>query len=225
MNHNTTRGGALATAAAGANGIDDEDEFDEDDDEVDEVATATPGSPDEVDASLASCLLDDMFATVQAGSAVFTISIEKPNKKLWTACHPTMEARRVAAIEMPEDRGSGIYVVRKDIVPFVPSDEITIVALHLATTKSGKYLLWPAKHGDDSWAISMREAIEAAKGDWIRLVSKRSEGRYEAKPPKNDLGKPTWPNKTFAEIFAIATKDRVIDSVNHPVLKVLRGEF
>jgi hypothetical protein len=226
MNQHTALSGVLASAAAGANGTTNGDTQDHNPNKkVHGTTTASPNADEESADGLDSCLLDDTFATVHAAQPILTVAIEKPNKKHWVTCHPTMEARRVAVIEMPEDRGSGIYVVRKDILPLVPQDEITIVSLHLATTRSGTFFLWLVKQGEDSWGASMREAVETAKGEWVRVVSKRGDGRYETKPPKNDLGKAVWPDKSFAEIFALAAKNRMIDSINHPVLKVLRGEF
>jgi hypothetical protein len=38
------------------------------------------------------------------------------------------------------------------------------------------------------------------------------------------LPDPNWPDLTFQEIFDIAIRDRKIDSLDHPVVRQLRGE-
>ena len=39
-----------------------------------------------------------------------------------------------------------------------------------------------------------------------------------------ELAEPAWPAKTFGDLLKVAFRDRFIDSIDHPVLKRLRGE-
>ena len=41
--------------------------------------------------------------------------------------------------------------------------------------------------------------------------------------PRTAIPDPDWPELSFAEIFRIAFKDRLINSLDHPVVKRLRG--
>jgi hypothetical protein len=39
-----------------------------------------------------------------------------------------------------------------------------------------------------------------------------------------DLPSPKWPEGGFESLFSLAFKNRVIDNINHSVLRTLRGE-
>jgi hypothetical protein len=48
---------------------------------------------------------------------------------------------------------------------------------------------------------------------------------YEARIPEHQFDDPEWPILTYEEILRKAFKDKLIDSMEHPVLKKLRGEL
>lgn len=50
-----------------------------------------------------------------------------------------------------------------------------------------------------------------------------SLGAYEIYQATGDFPEPTWPEATFQEILEIAFKGKFIRSMDHPVVKRLRG--
>jgi hypothetical protein len=51
-------------------------------------------------------------------------------------------------------------------------------------------------------------------------------GAYGMFKARGDLGEPEWPDKSLSELLRLAFKgDRLIDSLNHPVLRELAGEM
>jgi hypothetical protein len=50
-----------------------------------------------------------------------------------------------------------------------------------------------------------------------------SLGSYEITVAESTLAEPAWPGVSFQELIKIGFRDRVIDTVNHPVVKRLRG--
>jgi hypothetical protein len=56
------------------------------------------------------------------------------------------------------------------------------------------------------------------------VVANLSLGAYEIYQAKADLPEPNWPDKPFNDLLRIAFRDRLIDTLDHPILKSLRGE-
>ena len=67
------------------------------------------------------------------------------------------------------------------------------------------------------------EAAELARTKWVRVQANMTLGAYEVTYAEH-LPDPEWPDVPFQELLRIAFKDRYIDSLDHPVLRQLRGE-
>ena len=58
---------------------------------------------------------------------------------------------------------------------------------------------------------------------WIRLAANRTLGAYETYVATGDLPEPEWPEKSFQDLLRVAFRDRYVDTLDHPVVKRLRG--
>jgi hypothetical protein len=58
---------------------------------------------------------------------------------------------------------------------------------------------------------------------WVRVRANMSLGAYEMFEAASTIPDPTWPELSFQELVKIAFRDRLITSLNHPVIKRLRG--
>jgi len=62
---------------------------------------------------------------------------------------------------------------------------------------------------------------------WVKMRSDRANNQYFAVyPPSNSAlhsTEPKWPDGTFAELFSAAFSNRLITSVDDPLLKSLSG--
>jgi hypothetical protein len=74
-----------------------------------------------------------------------------------------------------------------------------------------------------AWSRSAREAAEMAVEKWVRMQSKLSLGAYEITVAAGEMAEPVWPDLSFQELVRIAYRDRMITSLDHPVVKRLRG--
>ena len=106
--------------------------------------------------------------------------------------------------------------------------EIRPVLLVPAMTRQSVLLLWPLKlptegQRHNSWAETAREAAELAKTRWVRLAADMGLGGYRIYQAEGELSDPVWPDKPLTEIMQIASRDRIVDSENHPVVRRLRG--
>ena len=58
----------------------------------------------------------------------------------------------------------------------------------------------------------------------MRVVANLSLGAYDVFEAGGQLGEPEWPTPTFGELLRVAFKDRFITTLDHPILRRLRGE-
>ena len=70
-----------------------------------------------------------------------------------------------------------------------------------------------------AWQTSAREAADLAGDHWIRLRADMSLGAYRVDKASGDLGEPKWSSNSLQELLRIAFRDRIIDSVDHPVVR------
>ena len=58
---------------------------------------------------------------------------------------------------------------------------------------------------------------------WVRVKANMSLGAYEIFEAASTIADPQWPELTFQEFLRIAFRDRLVDRLDHPVIKRLRG--
>jgi hypothetical protein len=73
------------------------------------------------------------------------------------------------------------------------------------------------------WHRSRREAAELAMTRWVRAKANKNLGAYEISVAESIMVEPQWPDLPFSEILRLAFRDRLIDRLDHSVLKRLRG--
>jgi hypothetical protein len=158
-----------------------------------------------------------------------TIPVRKPRNQDWVRVHPGEEYRlTVALIVLEDDKES--YLVIPPLVPQLEG-EWTPHVLYTTITRQGVLVLWPVRlPGPDGrqneWWRSAHEGAAKAMKQWLRIKSNTNLGAYElyeidaGSPPPPE---PEWPTLSFADMLKIAFRDRLVDSVDHPVLKRLRG--
>ena len=199
--------------------------------EANGTATAKPPAPKPSNPfDLSALRLSQDFVTNVGGEKLLTIvPVRKPNKEHWSRVHPGEDYRLDTLIlELKEESES--YLLAKSLHELYGSEPtIRAVTIFTAIARNGDAFLWPiplpSPDGkDNDWHRSAREAARLAMERWVRVTSSRSLGAYETTITRAELPEPNWPNKSFQELIDIAFRDRMIDSIDHPVLKRLRGE-
>lgn len=180
--------------------------------------------PEEIDPAALTISMD--FAGGIEKKTSLKVPIMRPNPQVWF-CPSADEAWRqqVAVLELKEDREH--YIVTPSLVPEL-SSEIVFKLLVGCMTKQGNLVMWPirlpgsdGKH--DTWNESGLRASRDYAGRWIRLVANRELGAYDVIEPVAMYAEPVWPADPATE-FRKAYRDRVISSLDHPVVRALRGE-
>jgi hypothetical protein len=157
-----------------------------------------------------------------------TVPARRPSPQDFIRVHPAAEYREnFAMIDLKDDRED--FLVRPEILPELMG-EVVFKTIYTTINRQGVVFLWAIRlmASDDrknDWARSAREAAEMAMTRWLRLKSNRSLGAYEITVAASEMAEPEWPNVTFQELIRIAYRDRMITSLDHAVIKRLRGQM
>ena len=169
--------------------------------------------------------LDELDTTEQV-----TIPVQKPDREWFIRTHPDPDYWQVA----------GVLDIKnlKDVAGYWLVDpSVAAKAQHhagyrprLLVTSVYQFdetFLWPmlisGAHGRelDKWNRSARLIAEAAKDEWVKVVSKN--GMYDKQIAKDSQGEPTFVDRSFDEILHTAFGDRIIDTADHAALLALMG--
>lgn len=181
-------------------------------------------------------LPQDVLDEVVSHTELTIIPVIKPHPQHFVRVHPDPAYQHVAAIiELDEERGAN-YFVHPTCLQAVKEYGIPFRFQHLFfyVNTQETYFCWPIKvpnsDRDNQWLDSAREAVEKARRKWVWVRSNMKLGRYECQPAiDNDkMPEPEWPQKngvplTKNELLAKAFGERLIMSVEHPVIRKLRG--
>lgn len=191
--------------------------------------TQADNPPDPFDP--ASLRLDQNFgASIGVKKLITVVPVRKPAKESWVQTHPDPAYRiETAVLELKEDKE--IYLVDKPLWGDLATEgTFSPRALFTTITRQGTIFIWPVRLPGidgkiDDWSKSALDAATRAEGSWIRVQSNMHAGFYEVWESTADIPDPHWPDVSFPDLLRIAFKDRRIDSLDHPVLRKLRGEI
>ena len=123
---------------------------------------------------------------------------------------------------------SRVYVIAPSLLPEVKREfpkHLRAVDLFVAQTLYGASLVWPVPRAEDrggKWNSTQRVACDGGKSHWTNMASGR--GQYDIHTIDNpkEIDWDTLP--PFSTILREAVSERFIDSLDHPLLKKLRGQ-
>jgi hypothetical protein len=192
---------------------------------IDPVVTDTTQAPDPF--NLDNLRLSQSFAeTAGVKKLLRTVPVHKPNPQDFVRVHPSPEFRdNFPVIELKDEREE--YVITAALVPELIGEFVN-KTLFTAVNRQGVCFLWPVRLPDPEgkemeWWRSAREAAELAMKQWIRTKANMSLGAYEMFVAESAMSDPVWPEVTYQELIRLAFRDRLIASLDHPVIKRLRG--
>jgi hypothetical protein len=155
-----------------------------------------------------------------------TVPVRKPNPQDFGRVHPSPEYRApLAIIDLKDDRE--IYLVPPSIANELPG-EFVMATIFTAINRQGVVFMWPvrlpaADGRINEWHRSAADAADRMMHRWLRVKANMSLGAYEMTEAADTIPDPEWPTLSFQELLRIAFRDRLIDRLDHPVIKRLRG--
>jgi hypothetical protein len=167
------------------------------------------------------------FVESAAGKKLLTtVPVRKPHKHEYFRVREGAHFKDTfALIQIGDDRE--FYLVTPTLAGELIGEYAAYV-VYTALNRLGTIFLWPVRLPDADgrqyeWWKSCHEAAAQGIKLWIRITSNRNLGAYEITVAPNQTPIPEWQEHSFSDLLRIAFKDHLIDSVEHPVVKQLRG--
>ena len=207
-------------------------EFDRDPELVVDVPIIDPEQPPSSSDDFPN--LDDLRLPQDFGGlagvkkAFLTIPVRKPRPQSFVRVrHDDGPDLQTPLLTLKEDREEVFLVDRKLWAEL--QTEIVAHVLAIAIDRQNNLFVWPLKvpaqdGRSNAWHVSALQAAGYAKKHWIRVSANMGQGAYDTYEAMGNLPDPEWPALTTQEILRIAFKDKYITSLEHPVLRRLRGE-
>lgn len=192
------------------------------------VPTDPTTPPDPFDPA-ALRLNGDFTAASGVKKLMLSVPLRKPDKSWFVRTHPD-EAYRIetAVIELKEDRET--YLVARPLWPeLVAESTFSPRVLFTAINRQSVQFIWPCRLPGpdgklDEWSRTALEAANRAREHWVRVQSNMNLGAYNVYAASGNLPDPVWPETPLADLLRVAFGGRYIDTLDHPVLRRLRGE-
>jgi hypothetical protein len=188
-------------------------------------AISTPATPDPF--NLETLRLDQNFVERAGVKKLLTkVPVQNPDPQSFIRVHRNYRMA-LAVIVLKQDNET--YLLTPSIAREVPG-EFVMVMMRTVITRQGTITLWPIRLPDadgriNEWHQSAADAAKYAEEHWVRVKSNKAIRGYDQIPVPEDVTvpEPTWPDLSFQELLRIAFRDRLIDRLDHPVIKRLRG--
>lgn len=173
-------------------------------------------------------LTQNFGASAGVKKIITTIPVRKPSNQAFVRVRTGDEWRMPVAVLQLKDDGE-CYLVMPQLFGEL-AQEARPKMLYTGVTRDGNLFLWPINMpGEDgrldAWSQSAHSAAQMAETSWVRLVANRTVGAYDVMEATNLLEEPSWSELTFGEMVNLGFKGKVIDSLDHPIVKRLRGEI
>jgi hypothetical protein len=173
--------------------------------------------------------LRQIGVSIDVGKPSLSVRHCRPHKSWFIRVHPSPDYRvAMPIIELEGDNER--YWVHPDVLPHLQG-ETTLVPrlLVLAVNAQGVFFVWPVPLPGEDGNVrgnvrSALEAVDKAAAGWHRVQWNQGTKEYDATPAKGNLPEPEWPDATFRDLLATAFRGRLIDTLDHRVLRQLRGE-
>jgi len=98
----------------------------------------------------------------------------------------------------------------------------------LAVDRQGNPFFWKVGMPDPNgrsqpWVDSMMDAVNLAQTKWVRVAWSMSTRGYELTEAEIKAD-PKWPVESLSDLLNIAFRGRVVSTMEHPILRTLRGQ-
>lgn len=156
------------------------------------------------------------------------VAVRKPRQDEYITVMPGADLDDGCPLVLRPNTGE-FWLVQPDIAERLAGD-VKWTALVPTASTTGSMFLWPVPVVEEgawasSWTTSARKIIAKAQGDWLRVVPLVREKRYISRPlsgPRVDID---WSGFDLELAIGLAFEGRVVDRVDHPLVRVLTGDF
>lgn len=190
------------------------------------TTTEIPAPAQDLFSSLDNLRIVESTTTPLVKAALAYVPVKKPSKEWFFRIHPEYSISTL--ILETKEEGEILMVAPALHEQLLGENCVAVRTLRLGVTRQGTPFVWPVRRPQegrkDSWATTAIDAICYAEKSWVRMQADMQLGGYQIAVARiND--EPRWPEEDFSQILRIAFKNAVVDSMDHPTLKRLRGEL
>jgi hypothetical protein len=175
-------------------------------------------------------LAQNLDAACGVQEVLLRVPYRKPSKECFFRVHPSEEYRiQGGVIELKEDEPDTYWVDPALWSALADQPTFSPRAIFTAVTQQGAPFLWGCRlPGPDGkvpdWVAIPLEAARQAESEWTKIYWDQSQRRHRVLTAPAAKDEPRWPAQPFKELLRLAFKDKVIVSLDHVVLRKLRGE-
>ena len=175
-------------------------------------------------------LTQDFAGSIGVQKALLTIPVRKPSREWFVRVNPDESYRiTTAVIELKEDDRDTFLVDPSLWSELTTESTFSPRAIFTAMNRQGTVFLWPVRLPSpdgktNTWNDTLLEAATMAQSNWVRVAANMNLGAYDVFVAQTNAPGPEWPTESFRDLLKVAFRDRFIESMDHPVLKRLRGE-
>jgi hypothetical protein len=158
--------------------------------------------------------------------------LSKPETNTWVRVRPGEEYTAIIDLLVATNASHSsdrnpLYVATDDVRPelerFIKPHRVVVGITYHDKVE----FLWARAvgGGDNTWNASVMRAMDKAETHWISLESDRALGEYKinVSPRSAQWGGPKWHHRTLEDVLGLAFRDRILDSMDHDVVKRLLG--
>jgi hypothetical protein len=190
------------------------------------TVAADDGLPWTAEADFEALKAPSFLAGPAKPPALVKVVARKPKSQEFIRTRPGDAWRGIYGV-VRDQRSDTSYVVAPALYHEL-ADELVTSLVVVAVNTAAEAFLWAVPLGDASgrvnpWWESALEGARRAESVWVRLKPDQQAGRYDLREAAYPLPEPQWPAATFGELFRVAYKDLVIASLEHPLVRKLRG--
>ena len=154
------------------------------------------------------------------------IEVRKPGKQMFFRSHPSPDCRLDTALLWNEEEMRW-YMLSPTILPQI-GEELTPVRIVRCIDLYSDEFLWPVKlplsdGRTSNWTISAQIAVSESTARWIRMTADMRKQKYRISLGGIDLPEPNWSERTLSDLINEGFHEYYITTMDHPVIKKLRG--
>jgi hypothetical protein len=171
-------------------------------------------------------LNQDYITHAQVKKAITTVPINSPNRNKW---YRVLDGKNYNFTAMTITYDRDTYVVSSSFHAELQCHIVPKV-FYILVDRDGNIITWGIRLADhlgrlNDWSKSAFEAIAKGRSEWVQVAANMNLGAYDIYTAVSELEEPQFPDTSFEELLAIAFKGRTIDSLDHPIVKKIRGEI
>jgi hypothetical protein len=155
-----------------------------------------------------------------------SVAVRKPRKFDYVRVNSAPD--HFSVLPVIETSGGDFFLVAPSLrgAPEV-ARETRRKAFVTAVTPAGELFLWPlvlvGEGRPMQCHVDQWEAANRARETWLRIAWDSALSRYGVWQAAEDLGPPDFSGLSGDAVLALAFKSKIIDRVDHPVLRQLGG--